>query len=102
MVQVVPNRTEIEGTIISRTTHPTLPDFDLLEVEINKASPVAGYNDLLSHTAGSTVKLAVRRQSLPDGPLERTGLHGHAYLGGPDAIFAEPMPDSPMILDAAT
>jgi hypothetical protein len=102
MVQVVPNRTEIDGTIISSTAHPTLPDYQLLDVAIDKASPVPGFTDLLSNTAGSTPKLAVRKESLPDGPLEGTRLHGHAYLGGPDAIFAQPMPDSPLITGAAT
>jgi hypothetical protein len=94
MVQVVPNRTEIEGTVVSRSAHPTLKDFDLLEVDVERAAQVPGFSDLISSNFGSRIQVAVRRDLLPSGPIEGAHIHGRAWVGGPGALFAEPLPES--------
>ena len=92
MVSVIPNRSDIEGDILSRSLHPSLSDFDLLELELRSAKPVEGFADLLSSRAGSKVEIAVKRQLLGTSPVEGARLRCRAYLGGPGAIFAEPDP----------
>jgi hypothetical protein len=92
MVQAVENRTELRGTVLGRRAHPSLPDFELLQVRVQETKPIDGYADLLSSTAGSTIDLTVRRGLLPSGALEGSQLRCRAYRGGPNAILAEPHP----------
>lgn len=92
MVQVVENRTDLGGVVVSRAPHPELDDFDVLGLEVDDAAPVEGVADLLSARVGSQIELNVRRSQLPDGPIEQQRLRVRAYLGGPGAIFAEPDP----------
>jgi hypothetical protein len=91
MVQVVENRTDIEGVIRSRSPHPTLDAFDVLQVEVKAAQPVEGFADLLSSRVGSVVDLNVKRSLLPDD-ISGHRIRCRAYLGGPGEIFAEPDP----------
>lgn len=95
MVQVVENRTDIEGGIRSRTPHPSLNPYDVLAVAVSLARPVEGYADLLSARVGSRIDLNVKRSLLPDGDISGWSIRCRAYLGGPGEIFAEsdPAPD---------
>jgi hypothetical protein len=94
MVQVVSNRTEIEGTVVSRSAHPTLKDFDLLELQLKRAAPVPGFADLISPNFEPKIEVAVRRDLLPSGTVEGAHIHGRAWVAGPGALFAEPLPES--------
>lgn len=92
MVQVVENRTDLEGVVVGRAPHPELADYDVLDVDVQEAKPVEGMADLLSSRVGSRIALNVRRSLLPAGPIEGQRLHSRAYLGGPGAIFADKDP----------
>jgi len=65
-VQGRENLTRIVGRIVHRTRHTRLPDWDLVQVELSDAAPVAGMADVLSSRRGSIVDLAVRRALLGD------------------------------------
>jgi hypothetical protein len=93
MVDVIPNRTEIEGEIRSRRDHPSLSDFDLVELDLKDAKPIEGFADLLSSRVGSTIEIAVKRSLLSSEPVEGARLRCRARLGGPGAIFAETDPE---------
>lgn len=92
MVQVIENRTDIEGVIRSRSAHPTLEAFDVLEVEVKAAQPVEGYADLLSSRVRSVIELNVKRSLLSAGDIDGWRIRCRAYVGGPGEIFAEPDP----------
>ncbi|OBC13756.1 hypothetical protein A5784_30955 [Mycobacterium sp. 852013-50091_SCH5140682] len=89
MVQVVENRTDIEGGIRSRAPHPTLDSYDVLAVAVDDARPVEGYADLLSARVGSVLDLNVKRTLLPDGDIGGWRVRCRAYVAGPGEIFAE-------------
>jgi hypothetical protein len=90
MIQVVPNATELEGTIVSRSGHPTLDAYDVLSVDVRQTKPVSGLADLLSSSAGSTIEIAVKREQLPADTSVGAPVSFRAALRGPGAVFAEP------------
>ena len=92
MVRVIENRTDLEGVILDRAEHPRLPEFDLLQVDVRRASPVEGVADLLSSRVGSKLELAVKRSILPGQSIGGLWIRCRAYLGGPGEVFVEPRP----------
>jgi hypothetical protein len=95
MVQVVENRTDIEGVVRARLPHPALDTFDVLQVEVTAARPVEGVADILSSRLGSVIELNVKRSLLPGDDISGHRIRCRAYVGGPGEIFAEsdPAPD---------
>jgi hypothetical protein len=89
MVQVVENRTDIEGGVRSRAPHPSLNSYDVLAVAVDDAWPVEGYADLLSARVGSVLDLNVKRSLLPDDDIGGWRIKCRAYMGGPGEVFAE-------------
>ena len=52
MVKAVDNLTTISGRVVSRSPHPTLGDYDLVNLVVERADPVAGRANLLSPQVG--------------------------------------------------
>jgi hypothetical protein len=88
MVQVIENKTDLEGTVASLAPHPRAPGFDVLVVVVARATPVAGVADLLSHRVGAAIEVMAPRDRV-------AGLAGHrirfrARLAGPDTVRLDP------------
>ena len=66
MVQAVDNLTTISGRMLSRSPHPTLDGYDLVDLVIEHAEPVPGRADLLSHLLGKEIGIAIRCELLGD------------------------------------
>jgi hypothetical protein len=64
MVQGIDNLTLIDGQIMTRSPHPELTDYDLLQVRIDAAAPVEGRADLLSQFVGQVLGFSARRELL--------------------------------------
>jgi len=92
MVQVIDNLTRIEGEILARASHPSLGDYDLLNVRIDAAAPVEGRADLLSSHVGETMGFSVRRDLLGSATAGDI-LHCRAKRI-PDGAMCEPHPDA--------
>jgi hypothetical protein len=92
MVQVIDNLTRIEGEILARASHPSLGDYDLLNVRIDAAAPVEGRADLLSSHVGETMGFSVRRDLLGSATAGDF-LHCRAKRI-PDGAMCEPHPDA--------
>jgi hypothetical protein len=88
MVQVVENKTDLSGEIESRRPHPTLPDYDLLNVRVDTAKPIEGFPNLLSQHEGKTVELLVKRNLLPQGDLANRKARTTASVAGPGVVRA--------------
>ncbi len=91
MVQVSENLTRVEGRITGRESHPTLPDYDTVEVEVEDAEPVEGKAQLLRPRPGETIRLAVRRELLDQAPADARVRLRAALTSGGEAM-AEPHP----------
>jgi hypothetical protein len=89
MVQVIENRTDLEGVVASRSPDPDRPDYDVLDVDVARATPVEGYADLLSGRAGSRVPVSVRREHLSTEPIVGAGIQMRARLAGPGVVIAD-------------
>jgi hypothetical protein len=91
MVQGIDNLTRISGRIVSREPHPTLPDFDLLNIVVESTKPVEGRADLLSEKMGQEIGFAVRRELLADAnPGDQLTCRAKRI---PEGAMCEPYPD---------
>ena len=61
MVQGIENLSRIDGRVVARRAHPTLPDYDVLRVAVDSAAPVEGKVNLLGDHVGQEIDVAVRR-----------------------------------------
>ena len=61
MVQGIENLSRIDGRVVARRAHPTLPDYDVLRVAVDSAAPVEGKANLLGDHVGQEIDVAVRR-----------------------------------------
>ena len=84
-MQVVENLSRLDGAIVGRRPHPSSSTYDLVSLCVARVDAIPGKANLLAHTAGTTVDVAVRRELLgsarqgdqlrcrakqtPDGPL---------------------------------
>jgi hypothetical protein len=69
MVQGIDNLTVISGTITQRKRHPTLADYDIATMSLERTDPVEGKADLLVTHLGETIDVVVLRALLGDaGP----------------------------------
>ena len=66
MVQAVENLTLIDGRIVGRTPHPSLPDYDIVTVDLERTEEVPGKANMLESMRGKPVGVAVRRALLAD------------------------------------
>lgn len=91
MVQAVENLTTLVVRVHGVTAHPTLADWDQLDVEVVSATPVEGRADLLSQRVGERLPMAVRRALAPDvAPGATVSCRAKLHLG---EVMAEPNPD---------
>ena len=83
MVAPVENLTRLVGRVAERAPHPTLPDWDLVTLAVDRAEGVAGKADLLSRRADRPLQVAVRRELLGDaGPGWRLDGRARVTAGG--------------------
>jgi hypothetical protein len=61
MVQAIDNLTRLSGSIVTRSAHPTLADYDLVTLQVSSAEPVPERADLLGRHVGGLLPVAVRR-----------------------------------------
>jgi hypothetical protein len=92
VVQGIDNLTRIDGQILTRAPHPSLSDYDLMDVRIDAAAPVEGRADLLSPYLGQTLGFAARRELL-GAASPGDVLHCRAKRT-PDGAMCEPHPDT--------
>jgi hypothetical protein len=91
MVQAIENLTALVVRVRGLAPHPTLPDWDRLDVEVVAAEPVEGLADLLSQRVGERLPMAVRRELVPGvGPGATVRCRAKLHLG---EVMAEPHPD---------
>jgi hypothetical protein len=64
MVQAIDNLTRLSGSIVARSAHPTLADYDFVTLQVNSAEPVPERADLLGRHVGGQLQVAVRRDLL--------------------------------------
>lgn len=55
------NRSRLRGVVAGRAPHPSLPEFDVLAVDVDETSTVDDRPDLLASTVGSRVLVTVDR-----------------------------------------
>jgi hypothetical protein len=89
VVQVVENRTDLEGVVLSRGPDHERTGFDVLDLDVRRATPVEGYADLLSSRVGGHLSISVKRDLLPAGQFERATVRCRARLAGPGVVLAE-------------
>lgn len=92
MVQVIENRTDIEGVVASRSPDPDRPEYDLVGVDVRTATAVDGYADVLSTHAGGRLDVSVPRALLTDDAGEGTSIRVRARLAGPGIVLADADP----------
>src|SRR5262245_39772940 len=92
MSQSIDNLTRIDGHILTREPHPSLGDYDLLNVRVDSAAPVDGRADLLSSKVGQTLDLSVRRELLGSA-VAGNAIHCRAKRT-PDGAMCEPHPEA--------
>ncbi|MFF7470998.1 hypothetical protein [Streptomyces sp. NPDC008092] len=91
MVQVVENRTDLTARLVTTEPHPRLAGWDLAEVDVLGAEPVAGYADLLSGSIGQRLPLAVPSPLLADA-VPGSVLRARARLAAPGEAMVEKNP----------
>lgn len=91
-MQVVENRTELFGTIESRRPHPQIEGYEILQVRVERTSPVEGMADLLSSTVGQELGVTVRRELLDDAVVPGASLRCRARRT-PDGAMADTYPE---------
>ncbi|MFN0094678.1 MAG: hypothetical protein ACKVVT_07860 [Dehalococcoidia bacterium] len=112
MVNAPENRSFLTGKILGRKAHPTLADYDFVELAVARADDVEGFRNLLSPTVGSTILVAARRELLgaaeagqelrcparrtPDGAMADANPEPGAFtVGKPRRRTARKPPPSP-------
>jgi glutathione synthase/RimK-type ligase-like ATP-grasp enzyme len=90
MVQVIENLSQIRGKIVARAQHPTLDNYDVVTVQVERVETVPGKANILQSLLGGTVNVTVRRGLLGNaGP--GAGLRCRAKRT-PDGAMCEPHP----------
>src|SRR5262245_40966237 len=91
MVQAIENLTRISGRILARRPHPSLSDYEIATLKLERADPVPGKANLLAPLVGTDIDVAIPRVLL-----------GNASPGAqlrcrakrtPDGAMCEPHPD---------
>jgi hypothetical protein len=91
MVQAIENLTALSGRVLTRSRHPTLGDYDLVTLAVERAEPVPGRANLLSSEVGKELSVAIRRELLGDA---KQGDHLRCRAKRtPAGAMCEPRPD---------
>jgi hypothetical protein len=90
MTSVMENESRLEGRVLSRGPHPSVPRWDTLVVEVSAADPVDDHAHLLGETVGHQVTLVANRDELPAGDLTGWGFAGFVRLAGPEVVEVLP------------
>lgn len=97
MVPSVDNRSRLRGVVAGRVPHPSLAQFDVLEVDVDETSPVDERPDLLASTVGSRVLVTVDRSLLDPAVQPGTGVVC-VVQRTPDGAMADRDPGSVKLL----
>jgi hypothetical protein len=90
VVQGIDNLTRIRGRVLARRPDPRRSGWDVVEVRVEEAGPVAGHADLLSERVGGDLAVAFRRELLAGaGPGARLTFLARSV---PEGAIAEPYP----------
>jgi hypothetical protein len=91
MVQAVDNLTTISGRIRSRSHHPALDGYDLIDLAIERAEPVPGRANLLASQVGKEIGVAIRRELLGNAkPDDHVRCRAKRI---PEGAICEPYPE---------
>lgn len=91
MVQAVDNLATISGRINSRSPHPNLEGYDLVNLVIERAEPVPDRANLFSSQVGQETAVAIRRELLGDAkPGDEVRCRSKRI---PSGAICEPHPD---------
>lgn len=86
MTSPTENATRLDGMVLDRLAHPSVPRWDVLRLAVDSAAPVEGRANLLGETAGSRLQVCVDRDVLPDGDLRGWHFEGLVRLAGPETV----------------
>lgn len=90
MVSAAENLTALTGHITARSPHPSLKDWDVVSLTVDRTVPIAGKADLLSQSATGAMDVAVRRALLGGASIgDRLSARVSLTPSGP---MAEPHP----------
>ncbi len=64
MVQMVENWTAVDAVVVAPPRPADLPDFDAVELRVDRAGPVAGFANLLGDAAGKSMTVLAPRERL--------------------------------------
>ena len=64
MVQMVENWTTVDAVVVAAPKPADLPDFDAVELRVERAQPVPGYANLLADSAGKSLTVLAPRERL--------------------------------------
>ncbi|MFL5298378.1 MAG: hypothetical protein ACJ798_18520 [Phenylobacterium sp.] len=88
MVQVVENRAEIEGQVLSIADDESRPGHKRATIAVSAVRPVESYPNLLAETAGQQVEVIIPQDAA--GALKPGArLRCRARRTGPAGVFAE-------------
>lgn len=98
MVQSADNLSSLRGKLIRRCSHPSLADYDLLEIDVESTAAVDDRPDLLASTVGQPVAVTVPR-SLVDDTLQPGVTVTCRVRRTPDGAMASREPGSIQVSD---
>ena len=98
MVSSVDNRSRLRGVVAGRAPHPSLPEFDVLEVDVEETSRVDERPDLLASTVGSRILVTVDRSLLDQAVRPGAGV-ACVVRRTPDGAMADRDPGSVRLIE---
>jgi len=88
VVSAPDNLTRLGGPLVQRRTHPQLPGWELVLLDVQEVEPVAGRADLLSRRLGERLEVAVPGAVLgAAAPPDRLDVRARLT---PRGVMAEP------------
>ncbi len=88
MVQIIENRADVSGELLSSAPDPDRPGHVQLQIRIDASRPVSGYPDLLANLVGSTVTV-VAKADAPVAVQTPGPVSFRARRTSPSGVFAE-------------
>jgi len=90
MVQVIENRSQVRGRVMSIAPHPSLNGYAVVDIAVSDVAPVSGYANLFNDHVGKTVGVNVRSDEVPTFALNSgDDVSVRIRRAGPEAVFAE-------------
>jgi hypothetical protein len=90
MTSAAENLTRITGRVLTRATHPSVPRWDQLTLEVSQAASVTGERNMLGETVGTRLTVVANRDELPQGDLTGWRFDGQVRVAGPDVVEVPP------------